>query len=228
MLLQALADGVFTGAIIALGAIGVSFTLQIMRFANFAHSEFLTWGAYLTLALVTVFGIGEPLGILTFGWGLVVAAALAAVLTGLAAWGLDRLVFARLRRSGAQPLVLVFAAFMLSPKASRALGWLAVMALGLVMLSMALYAPQIFDPTIERIHFTFAAVVLPVISMLAGDLSAMRQRLQQQKAELQEAPPTGTLAPHRHESGARAGGEGAEGGHGRGLIETGSHLHAGL
>lgn len=111
MLLQALADGVFTGAIIALGAIGVSFTLQIMRFANFAHSEFLTWGAYLTLALVTVFGIGEPLGILTFGWGLVAAAALAAVLTGLAAWGLDRLVFARLRRSGAQPLVLVFAAF---------------------------------------------------------------------------------------------------------------------
>jgi diguanylate cyclase (GGDEF)-like protein len=84
-------------------------------------------------------------------------------------------------------LVLVFAAFMLSPRASRALGWLAVMALGLVMLSMALYAPQIFDPTIERIHFAFAAVVLPVISMLAGDLSAMRHRLQQQKAELQEA-----------------------------------------
>ena len=46
MIGQALADGILTGAIIALGAIGVSFTLQIMRFANFAHSELLTWGAY--------------------------------------------------------------------------------------------------------------------------------------------------------------------------------------
>jgi len=84
-------------------------------------------------------------------------------------------------------LVLVFAAFTLSPKASRALGWLAVTALGLVMLAMALHAPQTFEPTIEAIHFAFAAVVLPVISMLAGDLSAMRARLKEQKAELQYA-----------------------------------------
>ncbi len=84
-------------------------------------------------------------------------------------------------------LVLVFAAFTLSPKASRALGFLAVAMLGLVMLAMATHAPQTFDPTIERIHFIFAAVVLPVISMLAGDLSAMRTRLKLQKTELQDA-----------------------------------------
>lgn len=111
MVLQALADGIFTGAIIALGAIGISFTLQIMRFANFAHAEFLTWGAYLTLALVGLTGVGQPLLGLTFGWGLVAAALLGAALTGAAAWGLDRAVFARLRRNGAAPLVLVFAAF---------------------------------------------------------------------------------------------------------------------
>jgi diguanylate cyclase len=84
-------------------------------------------------------------------------------------------------------LVLVFAAFTLSPMASRALGLFAVVALGLVMLAMATHAPQVFDPTIERIHFVFAAVVLPVISMLAGDLSALRTRLKLQKAELQHA-----------------------------------------
>lgn len=111
MVMQALADGVLTGAIIALGAIGISFTLQIMRFANFAHSEFLTWGAYIALAAVIFTGVGQPLYGLSFGWGLLAAAALAALLTGLAAWGLDRLVFQRLRRQGAQPLVLVFAAF---------------------------------------------------------------------------------------------------------------------
>jgi diguanylate cyclase (GGDEF)-like protein len=84
-------------------------------------------------------------------------------------------------------LVLVFAAFTLSPKASRALGFLAVTVLGLVMFAMAHHAPQVFDPTIELIHFAFAAVVLPVISLLAGDLSAMRTSLKQQKKDLQDA-----------------------------------------
>ena len=82
-------------------------------------------------------------------------------------------------------LVLVFAAFTLSRRASRALGGFAVIVLGLVMLAMATHAPQVYDPTIEGIHFAFAAVVLPVISMLAGDLSQMRTRLKEQKAELQ-------------------------------------------
>ena len=67
-------------------------------------------------------------------------------------------------------LVLMFAAFTLPPRASRALGYFAVTVLGLVMLAMATHAPQTFDPTVERIHFVFAAVVLPVISMLAGEV----------------------------------------------------------
>jgi branched-chain amino acid transport system permease protein len=108
---QALFDGILTGAIIALGAIGVSFTLQIMRFANFAHSELLTWGAYLALVFVAFAGPGTPTGPLSFGWQLVAAAGFAAVLTGLLAWGVDALVFRRLRRNGALPLTMVFAAF---------------------------------------------------------------------------------------------------------------------
>jgi branched-chain amino acid transport system permease protein len=109
--LQALADGVLTGAIVALGAIGVTFTLGIMRFANFAHSELLTWGAYLALVVVGFIGPGTPTGPLSFGWPLLVAALIAAVLTGLAAWAIDALVFRRLRRRGAMPLTMVFAAF---------------------------------------------------------------------------------------------------------------------
>lgn len=111
MIWQALADGIFTGAILALGAIGVSFTLQIMRFANFAHAELLTWGAYLAFVFVAFAGPGTPTGPLSFGWQLLVAAFLAALLTGLLAWGVDALVFRRLRRRGAHPLTMVFAAF---------------------------------------------------------------------------------------------------------------------
>ena len=82
-------------------------------------------------------------------------------------------------------LALMFGAFMLSVRAARALGLFAVALFGLAMLAMATHAPQRFDPTLERIHFAFAAVVLPAVSMLAGELSAMRTRLKQQKAELE-------------------------------------------
>jgi branched-chain amino acid transport system permease protein len=111
MIGQAIADGILTGAIIALGAIGVSFTLQIMRFANFAHSELLTWGGYLALVFVAFAGPGTPTGPLSFGWQLIAAALFAAATTGLVAWTVDSLVFRSLRRRGAHPLTMVFAAF---------------------------------------------------------------------------------------------------------------------
>ena len=77
--MQAIADGILTGAVIALGAIGVTFTLGIMRFANFAHSELLTWGAYFALVVVAFAGPGAPTGPFSFGWQLVAAALVAAV-----------------------------------------------------------------------------------------------------------------------------------------------------
>jgi diguanylate cyclase (GGDEF)-like protein len=84
-------------------------------------------------------------------------------------------------------LVLMFAAFTLEPKASRLLGWIAVAVLGAAMAAGATLDPRVFDPTIERIHFAFAAGVLPVIALLAADLSSMRLRLKRQKADLQDA-----------------------------------------
>ena len=111
MIWQALADGILTGAVISLGAIGVSFTLQIMRFANFSHAELLTWGAYITMVFVAFTGPGSPTTGLSFGWQLMAVLLLAALLTGLTAWGLDRILFRRLRHRGAQHMTLVFASF---------------------------------------------------------------------------------------------------------------------
>lgn len=111
MIWQALADGILTGAVIALGAIGVSFTLQIMRFANFSHAELLTWGAYVTMVFVAFAGPGSPTSGLSFGWQMMAALSLAAFLTGLTAWALDRVLFRRLRHRGAQHMTLVFASF---------------------------------------------------------------------------------------------------------------------
>ena len=111
MLGQTVADGILTGAIIALGAIGVSFSLQILRFANFAHSELIAWGAYLALAFVGFFGVGAPIGPVSFGWRLILAMLLAGLLTGVLACIVDFLVYSRLRNRGASSLTLVFASF---------------------------------------------------------------------------------------------------------------------
>jgi len=55
MFLQHFADGILSGAIVALGAIGLSFTMKILRFANFSHAELLTWGAYTALIFLAFF-----------------------------------------------------------------------------------------------------------------------------------------------------------------------------
>jgi branched-chain amino acid transport system permease protein len=109
---QALADGILTGAIIALGAIGVTLSMTILRFANFAHAELITWGAYLALIFVTWFGaFGQAIDPFSFGWALVIAVIPAGLLTVALALACDRLTFHRLQRAGASRITLIFASF---------------------------------------------------------------------------------------------------------------------
>jgi branched-chain amino acid transport system permease protein len=115
MNLQFLADGLLIGATIGLGAIGVTLTYSILRFANFAHGEFVAWGAYATLAMAGAIGLAigrdvAPLGPFSFGWPVLVAGAVAMLLTGGLALALDAVLFKRLRRRGAA-IVLVMASF---------------------------------------------------------------------------------------------------------------------
>jgi branched-chain amino acid transport system permease protein len=123
MIGQAVVDGFLSGAIVALGAIGVTFSLAILRFANFSHGDLLAVGAYSALFLLAILagsGSGQaawwgalstPLGPFSFGWGLPIALGFAILVTALVALLLDRLVYRRLRRRGADPLTLVFASF---------------------------------------------------------------------------------------------------------------------
>ena len=79
---QALMDGLITGSMIGLGAIGVTLTYSILRFANFAHGEFVAWGAYFALALSGALGylsgsLLTPIGPFSFGWSLPIAAVIA-------------------------------------------------------------------------------------------------------------------------------------------------------
>ena len=56
MSLQFLLDGLISGAMIGLGAIGVTLTYSILRFSNFAHGDLMAWGAYAALVAVGVVG----------------------------------------------------------------------------------------------------------------------------------------------------------------------------
>jgi branched-chain amino acid transport system permease protein len=110
---QIVVDGVTNGAMIGLGAIGLTLTYAILRFANFAQGEFITFGAYVALLVAAGAGLvlgGDDFGDLTFGWSLLVALPVAMAAAGALAVAVDTLVFARLRRHGTQ-IVLVIGSF---------------------------------------------------------------------------------------------------------------------
>lgn len=115
MNLQFVADGLIAGATIGLGAVGVTLTYSTLRFANFAHGEFISWGCYLTWLLAGAIGAALPtsaagVGALSIGWNVLAAGLLAMALTGLLAIALDAIVFRPLRKKGAA-ITAVIASF---------------------------------------------------------------------------------------------------------------------
>jgi branched-chain amino acid transport system permease protein len=113
---QIVMDGLIAGSMIGLGAIGVTLTYSILRFANFAHGEFIAWGAYFALAVAGALGslsagLLAPIGPFSFGWALPIAAVAAVALTGGLALLVDALLFGRLRDKHSTVIILVMASF---------------------------------------------------------------------------------------------------------------------
>jgi branched-chain amino acid transport system permease protein len=116
MIAQALVDGVIAGTMIGLGAIGITLTYSILRFANFAHGELISWGAYAALAVSSALGmlitpLATPVGPFSFGWSLPLALVVAMLLTGCLALLVDFLLFGPLRARGGAVIILVMAGF---------------------------------------------------------------------------------------------------------------------
>ncbi|WP_372001252.1 branched-chain amino acid ABC transporter permease [Tistrella mobilis] len=93
-LLQLTIYGIVLGSVFALGAVGLSLVYAILRFPHFAHGDFMTLGAYISLAVVTTFGV-PPIIALPFG-------AAGAVLFAIA---VDQTIYRRLRKT--QPVILL-------------------------------------------------------------------------------------------------------------------------
>lgn len=116
MTAQILVDGLIAGSMIGLGAIGVTLTYSILRFANFAHGEFISWGAYLALVVSGALGslaggLTVPIEPFSFGWSLPIAAVVAVVLTAGLALAVDALLFGPLRARRSAVIIFVMASF---------------------------------------------------------------------------------------------------------------------
>lgn len=98
-----LIPGLVLGSIYALGAIGITLTFGILRFANFAHGETMTLGVYISWSLIFLTG-------LTAIWQIVlIIMPMAMVLTVVCALFIDRIFYKPLRASPV--IILVIASF---------------------------------------------------------------------------------------------------------------------
>lgn len=93
-----LIPGLVLGSIYALGAIGITLTFGILRFANFSHGEFMTIGVYFAWSLVQLTGL-HPLVVMP----------IAMILTVMVALSVDRVFYKPLRN--APVIMLVMASF---------------------------------------------------------------------------------------------------------------------
>lgn len=114
-MIQHLIDGVLVGAIYALGAIGLTLVMHMLRFANFSHAELLSVGAYAALVFDKLFSALAPvlaakIGPLSMTVALALAVLVSMAVTAASALLIDRLVFRRIRARG-DPLSMVFASF---------------------------------------------------------------------------------------------------------------------
>ncbi|MHB8590192.1 MAG: branched-chain amino acid ABC transporter permease [Candidatus Dormibacteraceae bacterium] len=95
---QATVNGLVTGTYFALGAVGLALVFGVLRLVNFAHGDFLTFGAYMALLCNTFLRLP-----------IVAAAAIAIVATALLAAALELVLWRpmRARRAGGLQLLLI-------------------------------------------------------------------------------------------------------------------------
>jgi neutral amino acid transport system permease protein len=93
---QTALNGLTLGAVIALGAVGLTLVYGILKLVNFAHGDFLTFGAYAAF-------------VVNVSWGMPIVLAALAAMAATAALGLlfERLMWAPMRERGAGMLQLM-------------------------------------------------------------------------------------------------------------------------
>lgn len=115
MVAELVVYGIVLGSIISLGAIGLTLVYGILQFANFAHGDLMTVGAYIALFFVSgpFAWIGIPdntFGPFSFGWRMVIAFPFSMLAVGGVSILLDRILYRNLRNRGSGRVTLAISA----------------------------------------------------------------------------------------------------------------------
>lgn len=86
-----------------------------------------------------------------------------------------------------QVLILFFAMFKLKRRGQLFVSAHGLLAMGLTGAGLAKTWPGIYEPSIEMVHFIVLLTILPPVALLGMQLTSMRARLHQQKADLETA-----------------------------------------
>jgi diguanylate cyclase (GGDEF)-like protein len=84
-------------------------------------------------------------------------------------------------------LIMMFAMFSLSVRAALGIAAYTLLLFGAVMFWMSQHRPELYPPSVEFVHFLVLCVALPGISVLAGRVNRIRERLRAQREELSRA-----------------------------------------
>lgn len=112
MFTQLVANGLVTGSVIAIAAVGVSIVYAILRLVNFAYGDFMSFGA------LTAYTFNGPLKL-----GLVLSAVLAMVATAALSLALDAALWRPLRRRRAGFMSLFLASMRVIWRTSSLTWW---------------------------------------------------------------------------------------------------------
>lgn len=157
---QSTINGIISGSCFALGAVGLSLVYGSLRLINFAHGDFLTFGAYAAL-LVSV----------TWGLPLVVAVVAALAATAVLSTSMELAMWRPMRRRGAGALQLIL----------MAIGLAFVVRYGIAFVAGT--QPRRLDVDVTssyalvgdlRIGKTELWVVLVALAVLAGVVAMLR------------------------------------------------------
>lgn len=97
LFIQYIILGITNGALIALIALGYTLVYGIVEIINFAHGEVFMMGAFISLTIVSAMGIAAGAGWAAIALAAVLAMLIAMVFSGVINWGIDRVVYRRLR-----------------------------------------------------------------------------------------------------------------------------------
>jgi len=93
---QILVNSLIRGAELSLLAIGLTMVYDILKFANFAHTDYAILGAFFAYTFNRIIGLN-----------LIFSVILAVFFTGIAGICIDKAIFKRLRMIGAKPVTLM-------------------------------------------------------------------------------------------------------------------------